>query len=369
MFEDIRPYEGDEIPHQIELLVDDPEFRHAAAVVPNTDLDLLKAKAHTYKTLVSFQRDWEQPFLEWLQSVNSKDITVTGKENIAPSIAARQGVFVMTNHRDITIDPAYVSLSLMQNFKITCEIAIGDNLYARPWIERFVKLSRSFTIKRGEMSMMERARVFKNQSEYILQSILNGNIIWMAQREGRSKDSTDLTQDALLKMLAMSGNGSFIDNLKALNIHPTTLSYEFDPCDYLKAAEFQAKRDNPQWRKGPMDDVVSMTTGAMGNHGRINIHYGESINDGLDEIKALNLPRKEEVTAVAHLCDTIIHRNYTIYPINQWAYEVRQGVEPKGEYNDYMEAQIAKIPNADHDFVKSKIIEMYSNPLINHLNL
>lgn len=369
MFEDIRPFEGDEIGREIVLLVDDPEFRHAAAIVPGIDLDILRQKAHSYHTLVDFQRDWEQPFLEWLQSVNSKGITVTGKENIASSIAANEGIFVMTNHRDITIDPAYVSLSLMQNFKTTCEIAIGDNLYARPWIERFVKLSRSFTIKRGEMSMMERARVFKHQSDYILHSISNGNIIWMAQREGRSKDSTDLTQDALLKMLAMSGTGSFIDNLKQLNIHPTTLSYEFDPCDYLKAAEFQGKRDNPQWCKGPMDDVVSMTTGAMGNHGHINIHYGESINPALDAIQAQNLPRKEEAAAVAHLCDRIIHSNYTIYPINRWALEVRNGATPTGEYNDYIEAQIAKIPNADHDFAKSKIIEMYSNPLINHFNL
>jgi len=363
MFSDIRPYEGPEIPRQIELMVDDPEFLRAASVVPGLDMQLLKAKAHTYPTLVDFQREWEKPFLLWLSSVNSKGITVSGQANIDPS----QGAFIMTNHRDITIDPAFVSLTLIQNFDTTCEIAIGDNLYARPWIERFVKLSRSFTIKRGEMSMMERARVFKHQSDYILQSIQKGNFIWMAQREGRSKDSSDLTQEALLKMLAMSGDNNFIENLKQLNIHPTTLSYEFDPCDYLKAAEFQAKRDNPEWRKGPMDDVISMTTGAMGQHGRINIHYGESINDGLVEIQAQNLNRKEEATAVAHLCDRIIHSNYTIYPINQWAYEVRQGATPTGEYNDYIESQINKIPNADHDFAKAKIIEMYSNPLINYL--
>lgn len=368
MFEDIRPYEGDEIGRQIELLVDDPEFRHAASIVPGVNLDLLRQKAHTYPTLLAFQAEWERPFLEWIASVNAKGLTATGQENIKSLIDDGMGIFLMTNHRDITVDPAFVSLSLIRDFNDTCEIAIGDNLYARPWIERIVKLSRSFTIKRGDMPMMERARVFSHQSEYIRHSIVEkGNIIWMAQREGRSKDSTDNTQDALLKMLAMSGSGSFIENLKTLNIHPTTLSYEFDPCDYLKAAEFQGKRDNPQWCKGPMDDVISMSTGAMGNHGRVNIHYGISINERLDEIASQKLSRKDEATAVAHLCDRIIHSNYVIYPINQWALEVRNGAEAKGEYNDYVEAQIAKIPNADHDFAKTKIIEMYSNPLINHL--
>lgn len=369
MFEDIRPYEGAEIRRVIEELCNDVEFVALASKVPTFDVDRFRASAAKYATLIEFQRDWERPFLEWMVKRNSEGLTMSGTENLSRD----EGQLFLTNHRDITVDPAYLALSLIQTIDDTCEIAIGDNLYVRPWIEKFVKLSRSFTVRRN-LTRGEMVRAFAELSQYVRYSLTEKRAhIWMAQREGRSKDATDLTQESLIKMLAMSGSGSLIDNLLNLNICPTTLSYEFDPCDYLKAGEMQMKRDNPNYKKSPMDDFISMKEGINGNHGRIHIHFGKNLRDKLTEIGRNVANRKEQAEAVCRACDCEIHGNYVLYPINYWAYEMRFGDRIwDGDYGmsrEYLEGQLAKIDiaNSDEEFLWAKLIEMYSNPVLSYL--
>lgn len=371
MFEDIRPYEGEEIARTIKELCEDAEFCGVASKLPGFDINKLRASADRYTDVVDFQRDWERPLLEWVVKANATDLQVTGVENISDGPQ-----LFLTNHRDITIDPAFMALSLMRTKGTTCEIAIGNNLFVRPWIEKFVRLSRSFAVKRN-LSKGEMLSAFSELSAYVRHSLTEKKSkIWMAQREGRSKDSTDLTQESLIKMLAMSGEGTtIVERLKPLNICPTTLSYEFDPCDYLKAAEFQAKRDNPDFKKGPNDDFISMREGIRGNHGRISIHFGRNISDEMDEIGRLTPNRKEQAEAVCKACDREIHSHYIIYPINEWAYEQRFGegrfhVEEPERWEGYLRCQLAKIEisNKDDKFLWQKMIEMYSNPVINKLN-
>lgn len=371
MFEDIRPYEGEEIAKTIKELCDDAEFGALASKLPGFEIDKLRASADKYTDVLDFQREWERPLLEWFVKKNAADFQVSGLENISDGAQ-----LFLTNHRDITIDPAYMVLGVMRAKNTTCEIAIGNNLFVRPWIEKFVRLSRSFAVKRN-LTKGEMISAFAELSSYVRYSLTEKKSkIWMAQREGRSKDSTDLTQESLIKMLAMSGEGSIVERLKPLNICPTTLSYEFDPCDYLKAAEFQARRDNPDFKKGPNDDFVSMSEGIRGNHGRINIHFGRNISDEMDEIGRLTQNRKEQAEAVCKLCDREIHSHYTIYPINEWAYEQRFGegrfkVEEPERWEAYLRGQLEKIKieNKDDKFLWEKMIEMYSNPLINKLKI
>lgn len=371
MFEDIRPYEGAEIRNVIEELCDDAEFVALASKVPVFDVGKFRASAAKYATLIDFQRDWERPFLEWMVTRNSKGLTISGTENISRS----GGQLFLTNHRDITVDPAYLALSLIQMIDDTCEIAIGDNLYVRPWIEKFVKLSRSFTVRRN-LTRGEMVRTFAELSQYVRYALTEKKVnIWMAQREGRSKDATDMTQESLVKMLAMSGSGSLVDNLAGLNIHPTTLSYEFDPCDYLKAREMQMKRDIPDYKKSPMDDFISMKEGINGNHGRIHIHFGRNLCDALAEIGKNIANRKEQAEAVCKTCDREIHGNYMLYPINYWAYEERFGNRIwEGDYGssrEYLDGQMAKIDleNKDDKFLWTKLVEMYSNPVVSYLGV
>lgn len=369
IYDDIRPFRDAEVGDAIESLCANPEFRQVMARFSFLDLDQLASKAHEYKKIVDFQRDWEQPLLEWLVKHNSAGLTTTGIENVS-----ERGQLFLTNHRDITIDPAYLNLSIMRTFDHTCEIAIGDNLFARPWIRDVVRLSRSFTVHRN-LTRAEMVRDFIQLSGYIRHTINDYSYsVWMAQREGRSKDSTDLTQESLIKMLSLSGEGSFIERLQGLDIHPTTLSYEYDPCDYLKAAEFQLRRDNPDYKKSAQDDVQSMSVGITENHGRINVHFGASINDELQKIADSIEQKRLQAEAVCQLCNRVIHSNYVIYPINEWAYEERFGerrfrTEHPEEYENYIAGQIAKveIPNKDEAFLRAKLIEMYSNPLISKL--
>ncbi|MDY6405878.1 MAG: 1-acyl-sn-glycerol-3-phosphate acyltransferase, partial [Bacteroidales bacterium] len=188
----------------------------------------------------------------------------------------RHGAFFMTNHRDIILDAAWLSFRLRMRYFIRPFMGVGNNLFAKPWIEHLMRFMRCFVVKRGAgaHAQLENA---KQLSAYIRMLRSQGHSIWLAQREGRAKDSNDLTQASVLHMLTL-GDDDFFENVKALNICPVSITYEFDPCDYLKAAEMQLKRDNPKWRKSKRDDVKSMQTGIRGEKGRVVYRLTPSIN-------------------------------------------------------------------------------------------
>ena len=156
----------------------------------------------------------------------------------------RHGAFFMTNHRDIILDAAWLSFRLRMRYFIRPFMGVGNNLFAKPWIEHLMRFLRCFVVKRGAgaHAQLENA---KQLSAYIRMLRSQGHSIWLAQREGRAKDSNDLTQASVLHMLTL-GDEDFFNNVKALNICPVSITYEYDPCDYLKAAEMQLKRDNPK---------------------------------------------------------------------------------------------------------------------------
>ena len=201
--------------------------------------------------------------------------------------------------------------------------------------------------------------------------------IWIAQREGRAKDSNDRTQDSILKMMAMGGEGSIIDRLKQLNLVPTALSYEYDPCDYLKAQEFQQKRDIEGFKKNPKDDLVNMQTGIFGYKGRICFRVAGPLNDWLDTLPA-DMPKTELFTAVASRIDKEIHRNYKLYAGNYVAADLLRGTqefaahytsEEKTRFEAYLESRLEKVtlPNPDTAFLRERLLTMYANPVFNYM--
>ena len=216
-------------------------------------------------------------------------------------------------------------------------------------------------------------------SAYIRDTVARRNqSVWIAQREGRAKDSNDRTQVALLKMFNMSGNESLIENFKQLNLCPTAISYEYDPCDYLKAKEFQQKRDDAAYKKSQADDLLNMKTGVMGRKGRVRFYFVGNINEEIDRIASATSVKNEQLTAIAELIDKHIHLNYTIYPNNKVAYDELLGVDrfaseysadERKAFDQYIQGQLQKIdlPNKDEEFLRTKMLEMYANPLINHL--
>jgi hypothetical protein len=285
----------------------------------------------------------------------------------------------ISNHRDIVLDAAFFNILLFDQNKETTEIAIGDNLLIYPWIEKLVRLNKSFIVKRG-VSVRQMLIVSKHLSDYIHDTIRNRKqSIWLAQREGRAKDSDDRTQTSLLKMLTLHDSSDPLNTIKELNIIPLSISYEYDPCDFLKAKEYQLKRDNAEYKKSQADDIENMYTGITGYKGRVHFRLGKCINSFLCEIPS-DSGRNEMLDKVAEIIDREIFRNYTFYPINYIAYDLMTGTEKfSSEYNkeekqnfiSYINSQVEKIdiPNKDLDFLRRKIIEMYGNTVKNNLNI
>ena len=240
-------------------------------------------------------------------------------------------------------------------------------------------MNKAFTVRRG-LTAHEMMRSSQLMSRYIHYAVTQKKEnIWIAQREGRAKDSDDRTQDSVLKMLAMGGTAAnSVESLKELNIVPLTISYEFDPCDYLKAQEFQQKRDNPAFKKSRQDDLDNMKTGIFGYKGHVHYHCAAPINTWLDELK--DLPRNEFFPAVSQRIDSELHRNYRLYPCNYIAYDELEGNQAcvdhytqkdKERFEQYLQGQLAKIniPNKDEAFLRERMLTMYANPLRNYLRV
>jgi hypothetical protein len=315
------------------------------------------------------------PFLQNIEANLTTGIEFKGIN----SINKQNPYLYISNHRDIILDSALLCSKLIENDMDTVEIAIGDNLLVFPWIEDLVRVNKSFIVKRGlsPRQVLESSQLL---SAYISNTIIQKQqSIWLAQREGRAKDANDRTQESLLKMLTMGGKSSIAENLSALNICPLSISYEYDPCDFLKAKEFQQKRDNPDFKKTNQDDLLNMQTGVMGYKGSVVYSISGCINDAIIALGATISNRNELYTAIAQLIDKQIHSSYSIFKVNKIAYDILDGngvyendytLVEKLDFEKYLEKQIEKIQidNRDDDFLMRKMLEMYTNPLLNYLN-
>ena len=371
-FNDIRPYTPEELPAVYQELIADEEFKAVMAkVMPDVPFEMLAKQLLQCKTNLEFQKALVYPLLKSLVAKCGK-----GMEMNADSLTDRDKHHTfISNHRDIVLDSALLSVLLVDNgFDTTVEIAIGDNLLIRPWIKKIVRINKSFIVQRA-LTKRQMLQASATMSRYMHFAINHKNEnIWMAQREGRAKDSNDLTQDSILKMLAMGGEGDIIDRLKDMNIVPLSISYEFDPCDYLKAKEFQQKRDNPDFKKSQQDDLDNMSIGIYGFKGHIHYHTAPCINEWLDTIDR-STPKTEIFGMIAKHIDKGIHSNYMLYPCNYIAMDELTGsdssdkytAEDKAFFEKYLAGQIAKIdlPNKDEAFLRERILTMYANPAIN----
>ena len=376
-FEDIRPLNQDEVQAAIEELLASEEFRHALRYVkPDLDWDQLSAAMRACKTKEQFKSTLAYDAVMTVAKKTTFSLTISGRSRLPEG---KPACTFISNHRDIVLDASFLNVMLYDVGYGMTQVAIGDNLLIRPWIKTFVRLNNSFIVKRG-VSVRQMLEVSGTLSAYINHTIKDTKeSIWIAQREGRAKDSNDRTQPSVLKMLCMAGGKDIIGNLKSLNIVPVAISYEFDPCDYLKAQEFQLKRDNPEYHKTQRDDLLNMETGILNNKGRVHFTISQLINDQLDQLDP-NMDRNELFTAVASIIDKEIYRHYRFYPNNYVAYDLlsgtrrfsdHYGLKDKKAFEDYLQKQLDKIviPNKDENFLRKKILEMYANPLKNFLAL
>ena len=400
-FKGIRPYEPEEMKQAFNDLLNDRQFnlimKGFAPWLPKFLRNgLLKLAFIGVKSPLDFQKRFMKPVVSYIIRKHTDgcafdDTALTSllgrakrqsRAHPLPLTLYQQRFTFVSNHRDIVLDSAFLDLLLFKNgYPTTVEIGIGDNLLIYPWIKRLVRMNKAFTVRRG-LSAHEMFESSQLMSRYIHFAVTKKKEnIWIAQREGRAKDSDDRTQESVLKMLAMGAankDATVADSLRELNIVPLTISYEFDPCDYLKAQEFQQKRDNPSFKKSKQDDLDNMKTGILGYKGRVTYHCGTPINQWIDELR--ELPKNEFFAQLAQRMDREIHRGYTLYPCNYIALDMLIGNDDKSQASNYTAADVErfekylkgqldkiKLPNKDEAFLRQKMLEMYANPVKNKM--
>ena len=377
-FKDIAPYNDSDFRDRMAELVTEPGFEHAVKyVMPHVDYQAFVEQLKSIGSKNELQKKVMLPFLELLEKKTSSGMTFSGAENYSTD----KSYTIITNHRDIVLDASFLNLNLLHANLPTTEVAIGDNLLIYEWINNLVRLNKSFIVRRN-LKIKESLEAARHLSAYIHFCIsTKKESIWIAQREGRAKDSSDQTQESLIKMLGLSGpSESMRDNIVAVNLMPTSISYEYDPNDYLKVKEYILKQRDPEFKKSQHDDLLSMETGIMSFKGQIHFHISPCISDELAKLPA-ETTKQEFLRATCDLIDRRIHAGYQIYPINYVAYDKINGCRRFGDrytpqqeesVNSYIEKQLARVDIPDitpeeMDLMRERMYCMYSNPLINKL--
>ena len=383
-FDDIRPKKDEEVRDTVATLLSDPEAGPLLGL-------LIKESGEGAKNVRELDsvRDVKAfavaPVLRDLLSKSAFSYTSSGKSGLDQT--GQTKYTFITNHRDIILDSAILNLVLLDAGMPMPEIAIGDNLLLRPWIREVVRLAGAFIVKRS-VGVREMLAESKKLSAYMRRNISEGRASqWIAQREGRAKDADDRTQQSVLKMLAMSAEGgeSPLDALLALNIVPVTFSYEYDPCDYLKALELLQKARGTYKKEEKISDLLSMQTGLTGFKGRIHVAIGDPlqalVEGKKEELSAL--PKNDQYRAIGEIIDRNLFAHYRFYPGNYIAYDLLHGGKSgEGLYSKrerlkfelYLEDQLDRLrefkeAKGERDFLYAKLLEMYSNPLKNNLEL
>lgn len=378
-FGDICPFSDAEFQSKMKELVAEDGFKHAVTwVMPDIDYEGFCAQLLSIKTKKDFQEQVMFDFLKLLAAKTTAGISYDNIEKVDQSKAYT----MITNHRDIVLDASFLNLALLFNDYRTTEVAIGSNLLIYKWIEDLVRINKSVIVKR-DLSIREALGAAEQLSGYFHFAVTQKHeSIWIAQRQGRAKDSSDGTQESLIKMLALKGGKSTVENLMELNLMPVAISYELDPNDYLKAREFLLKDKDPNFKKTQRDDLFSMETGLLQNKGRVHFSFTDCINPQLE--KLLGLDKQSALAEVCKIIDTQIHSNYRIYPGNYIAFNQRFGTdrfsnmyskEELETFEAYLNGQLAKVQKEvdfelsedDYRFMRDKILVMYSNPLVNKL--
>ena len=325
-FADIRPFNDAEVSAAIQRLLADPEFIAAITRLrfkwaPNLVSRFLqplvrmglRRELAPVEGVESLQHVVEAYMARMIEDTTS-GFTVSGLDHLPVD----QAYLFMSNHRDITLDPAFTNYALYHQGRETVRIAIGDNLLTKPYVSDLMRLNKSFIVQRSARGPRQVLKAYQGLSAYIRHSIETDQVpIWIAQREGRAKDGIDRTEPAIIKMLAMSQDKQregFGEYIGSLCIVPVSISYELDPCDAMKAAELHAMASSGSYEKAEHEDVASIAAGIAGQKGQVHVAFGQPLGAELDSAEA-----------VAAAMDRQIVSNYQLHSTNVYAWRWLHG--------------------------------------------
>lgn len=372
-FEAIRPYEDVEVREVIERLEQNQGFFDVLNFVyPEwTEADIRREVADI-NSIAEFQSKIAHPAMRILLNNTIDDLTFSGLENIDHN----QSYLFISSHRDIILDSAILNVILYENEYGTIQTAIGSNLLSSDIITDLTKLNKNFVVKRntGARAFYENSRLLSLYVDHTLN--VTKNSIWIAQREGRTKDGLDKTQPGLLKMLTMHGCDTMRGCFRDLRVTPVAISYEYDPCDVLKIPELKAVSRDKKYVKRPDEDFNSIITGLTGKKGRVHLSVGTTIDSELDTL-AEYPNTNDKLRILGDLIDQQIYRNYRLWPTNYMALDLLEGrkierPEYEGRSLDDFEAKLkeklgAAGLNKEEDF--KWLLTMYANPVRNFENV
>lgn len=374
-FTDISPYTDAEAVEALGKLADHPAVVEVSkAIFPDKEPEFLRKILKSVKSIDEFQILVMNKAVEWVLSTTAHNFSYDGIGNLKKI----NGKFLaMSNHRDIILDPAITQVVLYRNAIPMTEIAVGSNLLTNKYIEYLIRSNRMIKVIRG---INARQLYLSSQvlSKYIRECITSGrSSIWIAQREGRAKDGIDTTEQGLLKMLDMSGTADFTTNFEELNIVPLSISYEYEPCDILKARERLISRTQ-KYVKGSREDLISIMTGIEQQKGNIHLNIGSPLTH--DEIEAASCCNKNDrYQAIRHAVDVRIIEGYKLWKTNYIGYDMVNHIfkyrdkytpEDVAQFTDYVEHQLDKVEKslcrAD---LRDIFLRIYANPVVSLENL
>ncbi len=360
VYQEIRPYNDEEIGPAITRLINDKEFidailnyrfsNHAdwfQAIMSPLLKVYLKFKWAKLKSVYDIQVEIKKYLTKNLKET-TQGVTHSGLEKLDPNTS----YLFISNHRDIAMDPALVNYWLHQGQHKTVRIAIGDNLLKKQCVSELMRLNKSFIVKRSAKAPRELMKALGLLSSYIKHSLDTGNSVWIAQKEGRAKDGNDRTDPAILKMLNVEGRKrklSFAEYIQSLRIVPVAISYENDPCDIAKAKELCQKATAGSYEKGEFEDIDSIIKGIIGDKGRVHVSFGDVIDGSI-----------ESPDDLASAIDQQIHQSYKLFPINLLA----AGIDDS-EITEQTKKTFTEKLNGLSDDEKTYLVNMYANPVRN----
>ncbi|SHF03702.1 1-acyl-sn-glycerol-3-phosphate acyltransferase [Mariniphaga anaerophila] len=372
-FDDIRPYTDKEVKEKIKLMTKDPAFDRVLMYLfkVRPKVEMVKLQLRMIREIKQLQGTFVYDLLRWLINKTSDGLSCYGLENLEKT----KPYLFISNHRDIVLDAALLNYLIFEKGMNTTQIAIGNNLLLYEWIEHAVKLNRAFIVKRN-LPPRELLESSKKVSEFIRKSITQDNLsVWIAQREGRTKDGFDKTQESVLKMLNMSNEKSISEGFKDLNVVPVSISYEIEPCGLAKMKEL-IKKEHYGQKKTNKDDLKSMSMGMFNPKGRMRFSFGKPIEVNFDKAETQE-QRNHQFKELAELIDRQIYANFKLWPNNYIAYDMLMPeAKFKHKYNSHEKKQFKMMLEQAQIFIdfpitdiQERFLKMYANPVINKMKV
>lgn len=366
-FEDIRPYHDSEIGDAMERIINSPFFGSIVEFLhPGVPVDLIKEQFRTYDSVHSFQINVMDAAIQNIVKFTSAGLTHSGIERLDRS----KRYLFLANHRDILLDSAILQVVLYLNQHETTEITFGDNLMNSQLVIDIGKSNKMFKLVRGGTSK-EILRNSQLSSRYMRYAICEKRqSVWIAHRNGRTKDGNDQTLSSVLKMLRMSGPSSFSACFHELNLAPAVMSYEYEPCDFLKTRELYISR-RQEYVKAQGEDLNSIITGIKQYKGGIHLAFAQPL--ALEELEALDsLPKNDQIQELALIIDRRIYQNYKLWKTNFIAYDLLYEADSTANYTSkdkddfiaYMKKGLSTI-EGDAQELENIFLNIYANPVVN----